>query len=72
MHPDQLEAATQLGDAFGRALGSRVKVTPRGAGYRVSVTFDSLEEAFALVDRLDPVGDPELDGRSLSSRLPGD
>lgn len=58
MHPDQQEAITQVGDAFGRAFGSGVRVTARGRGYRVAVTFDSLAEALALAERLN------LDGKS--------
>lgn len=54
VHPDQEEAVARLGDAFGRALGAQVRVSTRGGGYRVSVTFDSLDEAFAVVERLSP------------------
>lgn len=52
VHPDQQEAVSRLDDAFGRALGTPVRVTPRGTGYRVSVAFASLDEALALADRL--------------------
>jgi ParB family chromosome partitioning protein len=52
IHPDQAEAAERLGDALGRALGAEVAVTPRGDGYRVTLAFDSLDEAQALADRL--------------------
>jgi ParB family chromosome partitioning protein len=52
IHPDQAEAAERLGDALGRALGAEVAVTPRGEGYRVTLAFDSLDEAQALADRL--------------------
>jgi ParB family chromosome partitioning protein len=52
LHPDQVEAAERLGEALGRALGSDVRVTPRGSGYRVSMSFDTLEEALALAERL--------------------
>jgi ParB family chromosome partitioning protein len=51
-HPDQVDAAERLGEALGRALGTDVRVTPRGTGYRVSLAFDSLEEALALAARL--------------------
>ncbi len=44
--------AERLGDALGRALGSEVQVTPRGDGYRVTLAFESLDEAQALADRL--------------------
>jgi ParB family transcriptional regulator, chromosome partitioning protein len=52
LHPDQAAAAEQLGDAFGRALGADVRVTPRGAGYSVRLGFDSLEEALEVARRL--------------------
>jgi ParB family transcriptional regulator, chromosome partitioning protein len=55
VHPDQEAAASQLGEAFGRALGADVKVTARGTGYKVAMTFDSLEEALALAGRLGAV-----------------
>ena len=48
-HPDQEAAASRLGEAFGRALGADVQVTRRGApGYKVALTFDSLDEALEL------------------------
>ncbi len=52
VHPDQLDAVARLGEAFGRALGADVKVTPRADGYRVQLAFDSLEEALEMADRL--------------------
>ena len=52
VHPDQLEAVARLGEAFGRALGADVKVTPKADGYRVQLAFDSLEEALEMADRL--------------------
>ena len=51
-HPDQVDAAERLGEAFGNALGADVRVTPRAGGYRVELTFDSLEEALELAARL--------------------
>jgi ParB family transcriptional regulator, chromosome partitioning protein len=51
-HPDQEAAASRLGEAFGRALGADVKVTPRGTGYKVALTFDSLDEALELASRI--------------------
>ena len=51
-HPDQLEAAERLGEAFGRAIGADVRVTPRAHGYRVQFAFDSLDEALAAAERL--------------------
>jgi ParB family chromosome partitioning protein len=55
VHPDQAEAAARLGDALGRALGTDVKVSPKGEGYRVTLAFDSLEEAMAVAERLGAV-----------------
>jgi ParB family transcriptional regulator, chromosome partitioning protein len=52
IHPDQAEAAERLGEAFGRALGADVRVTPRATGYRVQLAFDSLEEALEVAERL--------------------
>jgi ParB family transcriptional regulator, chromosome partitioning protein len=52
VHPDQAEAAQRLGDALGRALGTDVQVRARGEGYRVTLAFDTLEEAMAVADRL--------------------
>ena len=54
-HPDQEAAASRLGEAFGRALGADVKVTPRGTGYKVALTFESLDEALELASRLGAV-----------------
>ena len=52
VHPDQAEAAERLGDALGRALGSEVRVSPQGKGYRVTLAFQSLDDAMALAERL--------------------
>ena len=52
LHPDQEAAASQLGEAFGRALGADVRVTPRGTGYKVALTFESLDEALELAARI--------------------
>jgi ParB family chromosome partitioning protein len=52
VHPDQEAAASRLGEAFGRALGADVKVTPRGTGYKVALTFDSLDDALELASRI--------------------
>ena len=51
-HPDQVEAAERLGEAFGRALGADVRVTPRADGYQVSLAFASLDEALEVAERL--------------------
>jgi ParB family chromosome partitioning protein len=52
LHPDQLEAAERLGEAFGRALGADVRVTPSAKGYRVQFAFESLDEALEAAERL--------------------
>jgi ParB family chromosome partitioning protein len=52
-HPDQVAAASRLGDTLGRALGTEVRVAPRGAGYRVVLDFDDPAAAEALAERLD-------------------
>ena len=49
-HPDQAEAADRLAEALARTLGTDVRVTPRGNGFRVALEFDSLEDAMALAD----------------------
>jgi ParB family transcriptional regulator, chromosome partitioning protein len=51
-HPDQVAAAERLGDALGAALGTDVRVAPRGEGYRVTIGLDSLDDALALAERL--------------------
>jgi ParB family transcriptional regulator, chromosome partitioning protein len=53
LHPDQEAAAVQINDALGSALGREVEVTPTaGGGYRVHLSFSSLEEALNLARRL--------------------
>jgi ParB family chromosome partitioning protein len=51
-HPDQVEAARRLGDALGRALGTEVRVAPRGDGYRVVLELADPGAAEALAERL--------------------
>jgi ParB family transcriptional regulator, chromosome partitioning protein len=55
VHPDQAEAAERLGDALGRALGADVQVRAKGDGYRVTLAFQSLDEAMAVAERLGAV-----------------
>jgi ParB family transcriptional regulator, chromosome partitioning protein len=52
IHPDQAAAATEIADALGGALGTEVKVRPRGTGYKVELAVESLDEALALAGRL--------------------
>ena len=54
-HPDQEAAASELADTLGRAFGAPVQVTPRGGGYRVTVTVESHEDALALAARVGTV-----------------
>ncbi len=53
-HPDQVAAASRITDELGAALGIDITVRPRGAGYRVELTFDDPDEALALARRLRP------------------
>lgn len=55
LHPDQEEAAARLREALCRALGTDVRVKPRGDGYTVSLAFDSLAEALEVAARLGAV-----------------
>ena len=54
VHPDQEAAASRISDAFGAVLGTEVRVKPRGAGYKVEIAFEDVEEALALARRLRP------------------
>jgi ParB family chromosome partitioning protein len=51
VHPDQAAAAGEIADALGGALGTEVKVRPRGTGYKVELAVDSVEEALELARR---------------------
>lgn len=53
-HPDQAAAAEEISDALGAALGTDVRVKPRGTGYKVELGFESLDEALELARRLRP------------------
>ncbi|HEX6620828.1 MAG TPA: ParB/RepB/Spo0J family partition protein [Solirubrobacteraceae bacterium] len=54
VHPDQEAAAARISDALGAALGTEVRVRPRGTGYKVELAFDDVDEALALARRLRP------------------
>jgi ParB family chromosome partitioning protein len=56
LHPDQEDAIVQMGDSLGAALGREVEVTASAAGYRAHLTFDSLQDALELAERLRPDG----------------
>ncbi len=53
LHPDQAAAIELIADALGAALGRDVDVAPaRGAGYRVQLSFESLDDALDVARRL--------------------
>jgi ParB family transcriptional regulator, chromosome partitioning protein len=52
LHPDQEDAIVRINDSLGTALGRDVEVTATAGGYRAHLTFDTLEEALELADRL--------------------
>jgi ParB family chromosome partitioning protein len=53
LHPDQADAVEQIADALGAALGCAVEVTPgKGTGYRVELSFESVDAALDLARRL--------------------
>jgi ParB family chromosome partitioning protein len=54
VHPDQEAAAARIGEALGAALGTEVRVRPRGTGYKVELAFEDVDEALALAHRLRP------------------
>jgi ParB family chromosome partitioning protein len=54
VHPDQEAAAARISEALGVALGTEVRVRPRGTGYKVELGFEDADEALALARRLRP------------------
>ena len=66
LHPDQVDAAERLGEAFGRALGVDVKVTPRAEGYRVQFAFETLDEALEAAGATGPDDAALTPGSSLA------
>jgi ParB family chromosome partitioning protein len=52
LHPDQEDAIARIADALGAALGAQVDVTPATAGYRVALSFASLDEALDFARRI--------------------
>ena len=55
VHPDQEQAAREIADALGGALGAEVQVKPtRDGGYRAQMSFATPEEAIELARRLRP------------------
>jgi ParB family transcriptional regulator, chromosome partitioning protein len=54
-HPDQVQAAQELEEVLGGALGVEVEVKPtRAGGYRAEIEFATLDEALELARRLRP------------------
>src|SRR3954469_21968687 len=52
VHPDQEAAASRIADALGGALGTEVRVRPRGTGYKVELAVESLDDALARARRV--------------------
>jgi ParB family chromosome partitioning protein len=52
LHPDQEDAIARIADAVGAALGAPVDVTPSRSGYRVAMSFSSLDEAIGFARRM--------------------
>jgi ParB family chromosome partitioning protein len=60
-HPDQQQAAKEIADALGAALGAEVSVRPAaGGGYRAELSFSNPQEAVELARRLRPRAIPGL------------
>ncbi|HEX4437521.1 MAG TPA: ParB/RepB/Spo0J family partition protein [Solirubrobacteraceae bacterium] len=53
-HPDQEQAASEISEALGVALGAEVRVKPTASGYRAELAFSSAEEAIELARRVRP------------------
>jgi ParB family transcriptional regulator, chromosome partitioning protein len=54
VHPDQEQAAREIADALGSALGAEVHVRPSRGGYRAELSFATPQEAIELARRLRP------------------
>ena len=53
LHPDQVAAIELISDALGAALGRDVDVSPaKASGYRVQLSFESLDDALDTARRL--------------------
>ncbi len=52
LHADQQAAMGQIADALSAALGTEVRVRPRGNGYKVELVVASAEAAIALAGRI--------------------
>ncbi len=58
VHPDQEQAAAEIAEALGSALGAEIKVRATASGYRAEISFSDPAEALALARRLGGVGAP--------------
>ncbi len=47
-----MSAMAEIADALAGALGRDVRVRPRGAGYKVELTVESVDDAAKLAGRL--------------------
>ena len=54
MHPDQVEAMSEIAEALEAVLGAEVRVRPVGSGYRAEMAFASAQEAIAFAQSLRP------------------
>jgi ParB family transcriptional regulator, chromosome partitioning protein len=52
LHPDQEAAAARIAETLGEALGTEVRVRPRGTGYKVELAFETAEDAVAFGARV--------------------
>jgi ParB family chromosome partitioning protein len=52
IHPDQIAAMEEIAERLGAALGTEVRVKPRGIGYKVELAFEDVDAALTLADRL--------------------
>jgi ParB family chromosome partitioning protein len=60
VHPDQEQAAREIAEALGAALGADVTVRATRDGYRAELSLGSVEEAIELARRLRPRAIPGL------------
>jgi ParB family transcriptional regulator, chromosome partitioning protein len=54
LHPDQEAAVSEIAEALGGALGTEVRVRPRGTRFKVELELATIEEAAALAARIRP------------------
>jgi ParB family chromosome partitioning protein len=52
IHPDQQAALDEISDELAAAFGTDARIVPRGRGYRVELSLDSLDAARELVARV--------------------